>query len=349
MATMLAGRLNVATRRFAVESVEVPVPGPGQVRVKVAAAGICLSDVHLIDGSLKPMFLAGDVVTLGHEVAGTIDAVGERVPPRWKAGQRVLLHAGEVCGVCRHCASGLRPCLQIRTRGVDYDGGWAEYCLASSTTLVELPPDLPFQQAAIIPDAVSTPWAAITASAQLRAGQSAGVWGVGGLGAHAVQLLRLAGAAPIIAVDPLEVARSRALELGADVALDPSARDLRERILVETEGRGLAFAFDFAGVPAVRGQASRCLAVGGRLVLVGMAPGPVTVDNGLQFNHRQQQLVGHYGSEPEHIVELVALARRHRLQLSRSVSQVLPLRDAARGVEWLQRREVNAIRLVLEP
>lgn len=349
MATMLAGRLNVATGRFAVEPVDVPVPGPGQVRIRVAAAGICLSDVHLIDGSLRPMFLKGDTVTLGHEVAGTVDALGAGVPSRWKVGQRVLLHAGEVCGLCRHCTSGLRPCLQIRTRGVDYDGGWAESCLASATTLVELPDALPFEQAAIIPDAVSTPWAAITASGQVRAGQPAGVWGVGGLGAHAVQLLRVAGAAPIIAVDPLDAARSRALELGADVALDPSAADLRERILLETEGRGLTYAFDFAGVPSVRGQASRCLGLGGRLVLVGMAPGPLTVDNGLQFNLRQQQLIGHYGSEPEHIAELVALARRGRLELSRSVSQVLPLRDAARGVELLQRREVSAIRLVLKP
>lgn len=92
------------------------------------------------------------------------------------------------------------------TRGVDYDGGWAEYALAREDTLVPVPDLLPFEQACIIPDAVSTPWAAVTDTARVRPAEAAGVWGVGGLGAHAVQLLLLVGAAPVIAVDPLPAA-----------------------------------------------------------------------------------------------------------------------------------------------
>ncbi|GAB3178140.1 hypothetical protein GCM10027259_24180 [Micromonospora palomenae] len=94
--------------------------------------------------------------------------------------------------------------------------------LAEHFTLVGVPDDLPLEQAAIIPDAVSTPWGAIVATADVRPTQAVGVWGLGGLGAHAVQLLRLVGAAPIVAVDPIPDALARALALGADHALDPA-------------------------------------------------------------------------------------------------------------------------------
>ncbi|PLW72781.1 zinc-binding dehydrogenase, partial [Streptomyces sp. DJ] len=191
MTTMRAARLNVPTRSLELVEVPRPVPGPGEVLVKVAAAGVCLSDVHLIEGMLTPLHLEGDTVTLGHETSGTVEEVGEGAGA-WKPGDRVLLQAGQ-----------LTPQGRVLTRGVDYDGGWADYALASAHTLVAIPDDLPFEQAAIIPDAVSTPWAAITATAAVRPAEAVGVWGIGGLGAHAVQLLRLIGAAPIIAVDPL--------------------------------------------------------------------------------------------------------------------------------------------------
>ncbi|MEU4211113.1 zinc-binding dehydrogenase [Streptomyces sp. NPDC026206] len=346
--TMLAGRLDLLSGRFAVEEVPVPEPGPGQVRIKVAAAGICLSDVHLIDGGLKPAYPAADQVTLGHETAGVIDTLGPDVPGAWAEGQRVLLQAGERCGRCAACLR-FEPCPAVRTRGVDYDGGWAQYALATHHTLVAIPDDLPFEQAAVIPDAVSTPWAAITATGQVRPARPAGVWGVGGLGAHAVQLLRLAGAAPVIAVDPLEAARERALEFGADLALDATAPDLRKRILAATGGRGLDLALDLAGVPAVRDQAVRCLSRGGRLVLVGLHPGPLALTDSIALSYREQRILGHYGSAPSHVDELVALARLHRLDLGRSISGTLPLADAAAGVERLRKKEGDPIRLVLIP
>ncbi|MQY08622.1 zinc-binding dehydrogenase [Actinomadura macrotermitis] len=335
-ATMLAGRLNVATLDFQVTEVPVPEPGPGEVRIRVEAAGVCLSDVHLIDGGLKPLFLPGDTVTLGHEVAGTVDALGPGVTA-WRPGQRVLLAAGEE-------RDGV-----VHTRGVDYDGGWAEYALATAGTLLAIPDDLPFEQAAIIPDAVSTPWAAITTTGRTRPGRPAGVWGAGGLGAHAVQLLRVAGAAPIIAVDPLPAARDRALDFGADVAVDPAAEDAVEQIRAASGGIGLDIAFDFAGVAPVREQAARCLGPRGRMVLVGLTHQPLTISDGTAFSYLQQQIRGHYGSEFTDLPELLALVRGHRLDFSRSVSGVLPLADAREAVDRLIRKEGNPIRLVLKP
>lgn len=333
---MLAARLTISTRRLAVEELPTPEPGWGQVRIAVRAAGVCLSDVHLVQGLLTPTYLDGDVVTLGHEVSGTIDAIGPGVSG-WAEGQRVLLRGGEL-------AAG-----RVLTRGVDYDGGWAEYALANVTTLVPIPDSLPFEQAAIIPDAVSTPWAAITTTGQIRAGEAAAVWGVGGLGVHAVQLLRLIGAAPIVAIDPNSAARERASEFGADLVLDPGDPDLAAKILAATAGRGLAAAFDFAGVGAVREQALGCLGAGGRLVLIGLTPEPLTIASPTMISFFQQQVRGHYGSSMDDLGVLVGLVEHGRLDFTKSISDVLPLADAVAAVDRLDQKIGNPVRLVLRP
>jgi hypothetical protein len=143
------------------------------------------------------------------------------------------------------------------TRRVDYDSGWAEYAIADHFTLVGVPDDLPLEQAAIIPDAVSTPWGAIVGTGDVRPTQAVGVWGLGGLGAHAVQLLRLVGAAPIVAVDP---------RCGRGIAwFDPSC------CAPTRGGRGSPRArLDVAPQPVRGDQAG--VSQRGRLVLVGLAP-----------------------------------------------------------------------------
>ncbi|MFJ8774979.1 zinc-binding dehydrogenase [Streptomyces microflavus] len=336
MDRMRAARLHLPTRTLSVQEVAKPVPGPGEVLVKVGAAGVCLSDVHLVDGTLTPLYLEGDHVTLGHEVAGTVDTLGPGVDG-WTAGQRVVLQAGERRGG------------RTLTRGVDYDGGWAEYALATATTLVALPASLPLDQAAIIPDAVSTPWAAVTGTGDVRPAQAVGVWGAGGLGAHAVQLLRAVGAYPVIAVDPAPAARDRALHFGADLVLDSGDPLLRERVLGATGGAGLEAAFDFAGVPAVREQALSMLAPKGRLVLVGLSDQPLTLAHSTRFSYLQHRILGHYGSEEHHVAQLVRLAEGGRLDFSRSVTDVLPLEEVATAVRRMETKEGDPVRLILRP
>ena len=270
-------------------------------------------------------------------MAGTIDLLGPGVKG-WRVGQRVVLQAGEEDSRGR-----------LFTRGVDYDGGWAEYATATASTLVELPPDLPFEQACIIPDAVSTPWAAISRTGVVRPGEPVAVWGVGGLGVHAVQLLRLIGAAPIVAVDPLPAARQRAVRAGADLALDPSCPDLDRQIRTITSGAGIAAAFDFAGVDVARSQALQALGRRGRLVLVGMSGSPMTIPDDLWFTYMEHQVLGAYGSRPEHVEQLVALTSTGRLNLAESVSHVLTLHDVAEAVARMRSRDGDPTRLVLKP
>jgi D-arabinose 1-dehydrogenase-like Zn-dependent alcohol dehydrogenase len=327
---MKAGRIHVPTRKFEVKEIPTPTPGDKEIRIKVGAAGVCLSDVHFLDGTLSPGYLNGNEVTLGHEVAGTIDLIGAAVHG-FEVGERVLVIAGE-----RNEKN------QITTLGFDYDGGYAEYVITRPSLLVKIPDDLPFEEAAIIPDAVSTPWAAISSTAKMQAGETAAVFGVGGLGIHAIQLLKIIGCAKVIAIDPRPEARQKALEIGADFAFDPSDEELKKH-------RGLNAAFDFAGVTPVRKQALSLLGEQGRLVIVGIANEPITIPNDMAFTYMRTQVLGHYGSEAHHTKELVEFVRAGKLNLKNSVSEVMPLDQAAGALEKLEKKIGNPIRIVLKP
>ena len=327
---MRAGQITVSTRAFAVVDVPTPVAGAGQVRIKVEAAGVCLSDVHLLEGILSPGYLDGDQVTLGHEVAGVVDQVGTGVTSS-AVGDRVVVIAGQ-----RNAAS------QITTMGFDYNGGWAEYVVTQAELIAPIPDSLPFEQAAIIPDAVSTPWAAISSTAKMQPAETAVVFGVGGLGIHAVQLLKIVGCSKVIAIDPRADARAHALARGADFAFAPDDPEIKKH-------RGLNAAFDFAGVTPVRKQALSLLGEQGRLIIIGIANEPIVIPNDMAFTYMRTQIMGHYGSEDHHVSELIELIASGRLDLSHSVSEIMPLEKAAEALEKLANKVGNPIRIVLKP
>ncbi|WP_238454635.1 zinc-binding dehydrogenase [Micromonospora sp. ATA51] len=150
-------------------------------------------------------------------------------------------------------------------------------------------------------------------------------------------------------MDPLPAARDRALTLGADIALDPKDAAFRDAVLDVTNARGLDVAFDFAGVTPAREQAMTVLGRQGRLVLTGIANQPLTIPSDSRFNYSRQAVLGHYGSEAQHVEQLVSLAAQGRLDLTASVSDVLPLADAAEAVRRVHDKEGNPIRLILRP
>jgi D-arabinose 1-dehydrogenase-like Zn-dependent alcohol dehydrogenase len=342
---MRAARFDQTTRRLTVEDVPVPEPLPHEVLVRVQACGVCLSDVHLIDGSLPGPL---DVVTPGHEPAGVIERIGDAVS-FWQPGQRVLMAAGRTCMTCRHCAAGEpEQCESVQIMGFSYDGAWAEYVVVPAAALVAVPDGIPIERAAILADAVSTPYAALLERAQVRPAESVGIWGVGGLGVHAVKLARLMGAAPIVALDPLEEARKRALRAGADVAFDPTDPAAVIAVREATDG-GLDVALDVVGSPAVLRQAETCLGRRGRLVMVGMSVEPTQLGPGVLFSLQSQTLLGHLGYSKEHLGQLVRLVETDRLDLSDSISDIVSLEDINDAVDRLASKRDNPIRIVVRP
>jgi D-arabinose 1-dehydrogenase-like Zn-dependent alcohol dehydrogenase len=230
-----------------------------------------------------------------------------------------------------------------------YDGAWAEYTLAQAAGLTRIPDNVPFDQAAILADAVSTPFGAVVHTGKVGVGESVGVWGVGGIGSHIVQLARLVGAAPIIAVDINPAVRERALELGADYALDSRDDTLHDTIRDVTAGRGLDVAFDAVGLKVTFEQALDQLTVGGRLVSVGMSAQEPSVGPTSLLGMTKRQVLGHLGYRNSDIETLVKLVSRGRLDLSRSISAVVALEDIAAGIEMLEKQQGNPIRILVRP
>lgn len=342
---MRAARFTGSTRRLEVTDVPIPEPGPLEALVKVDACGICLSDVHLIDGSIPPLI---EVVTPGHESSGTIAALGEDAAA-WEVGQRVVLMGGKPCLTCANCRRGrVDECLSFELMGFHYDGAWADYIRVPYFTMIPIPDNLPSEQAAILADAVATPYGALTDTAELRPGESIALWGIGGLGTHAVQLARMMGAGLVIAVDPLQSARERALKLGADVALDPTEVDVPLEISRITEG-GVDVAVDLVGANAVLYEAVRSLRRKGRAVMVGLSMDRVELGPGLIMGTQGHSVRGHLGYGPRHLGELVTLVSNGRLDLSTSISDLMPLEDVPRGVERLANKEGDPVRLVVTP
>ncbi len=299
--TMRAERFYADTKTVVVEDVPIPEPGPGEVLVRVAYCGICHSDLSLINGTFPAQV---EAVTQGHEASGTIAALGPDVTG-WAEGDRVVVPAGRPCLRCPNCRRGdVANCLQVRLMAFAYDGAWPEYTVAQAVGLTGVPENVPMEQAAILADAVSTPFGAVVRTGKVTVGESVGVWGVGGVGTHIVQLAQLVGAAPIIAVDINPAVLDRSLELGADYAFDSRDEELKNKIAEITGGRKLDVAFDAAGLRVTFEQA---LETPARLVSSG------------------------------------------RLDLSSSISDVVPLDDIALGIEKLEKQDGNPIRILVKP
>jgi threonine dehydrogenase-like Zn-dependent dehydrogenase len=278
-----------------------------------------------------------------------VAAVGSGVR-HWQVGDRVVIAAGRACGNCRSCRYGgsLDDCESLEIMAFSYDGAWAEYVVTPGVSLIPVPEGVSMEQAAVLADAVSTPYGALE-TANLRMAESVGVWGLGGIGTHLMQLARVAGASPIIGLDPVPGVRERALKLGADFALDPLAEDTPERIMEITGGRGLRAAFDCVGRTSTVAQANSVLATRGRLLLVGITAEPLELGREGTFLGRQHTVTGHLGYKMRHLTDLVELVSRGRLDLSASVSAVLPLEEFEEGIRRLREHDGYPIRVLLQP
>lgn len=341
---MLAARFHAPDRPLILEETTAPRPGHGQVVVDVRACGLCGSDVHIVKGET---FTAFRPITLGHEAAGVVAETGSGVDDR-QTGDRVAVNCVQTCGVCRHCRSGREAiCENRRLIGIHLDGGLAPRVAVNASSLIALPDEVPFETGAIITDAVATPYHALKARAELTSGQSAAIFGVGGLGAHAVMLARLMGAGQVIAVDPSPAALARARKMGADEEIDPSRTDAAAAIREMTNGRGVDVALECVGAAATVSQALAATATGGRTVIVGLSPQSLDLGEITPFVRSEVAVMGSSAFTTGEIAELVDLAAGGRLDLSASVTDTLPLTEVNQGLRRLMDGREAIIRLVV--
>jgi 2-desacetyl-2-hydroxyethyl bacteriochlorophyllide A dehydrogenase len=342
---MRAARFEGVGRPLTVQMVPVPRLSAEDVLVRVAATGLCGSDVHIaVEGTTPTSHLP---ITLGHEIAGTIAAVGDDVAG-WDVDERVCVFPLTFDGTCTACLAGHSEiCSNRRAIGIHRDGGLAEYVAVPAKNLAAVPDDLPFPLAAICTDAVITPFHALTDVARLAPGESVVVIGAGGLGLHAVQIAQLTGASPVIAVDTRPAQLARARQAGADVVVDASADPVVDVVLDATAGVGVDVAAEFVGNRATIGQAVDCLRVGGRAVVVGIGADPITVPPPTVFVRKQLQLLGSYGGTPATLQRVLRLVATGRLDLSRSITHTFPLDDVAAALATLHEKTGDPQRVVI--
>jgi alcohol dehydrogenase, propanol-preferring len=338
---MKAVRYHGPGQPFRLEQVDRREPGPGEVLVRVAASGVCHTELHFKSGLLD---MGVAPVTMGHEVVGRIESVGEGVSPG-RVNERVIVYYYLGCLECAYCRVGDEHlCPNLRAEyGFISDGGYAEYLTVPARNAVPLSATIPDVEAAPIGCGVTTAVHAVKL-AEPKLGEWIVVYGVGGVGFGLVQLARSTGARTI-AVGRSGAKLDKALGLGAEVAVNASEEAAAERIGEITEGAGADVVFECVGTEESMKEASAALGRRGRLVFVGYSPASFTV-HPIQLVVFEQNVMGSVGATLNDLYEAVELVERGVVRTV--VDRTLPLEQFESGLDALERGELVG-RAVLVP
>lgn len=347
------------SRPLAVEAVELEEPGPGEARVRVAAAGLCHSDLSVIEGS-RPRPVP---MVLGHEAAGIVEAVGAGVADL-AIGDHVVFSFVPTCGRCVMCQSGrpalcepgaranlagtlLRGARRLHANGRELNhhlgvSAFADAVVASEASLVRIDPDVPLERAALFGCAVLTGVGAVINTARAEPGLAAAVFGLGGVGLSAVMGARLAGCHPIVAVDLVPSKLALAQRLGAThgiIASEDAAAEVKE-----LTGGGAHYAFEAVGSARVLQQAYAATRRGGRTVTMGLPhPEQAFAIPAVSIVAEERTIQGSYmGSAvpSRDIPRLIALHQAGKLPVDQLYSRSLGLDDINAGFDALATGEV---------
>lgn len=315
--------------------VEVPRVGPHDVELRVEAAGICHSDVHYRAGT-RPV--PGLPLTPGHEVAGTVSAIGSHVK-RIRPGDRVAIHYLISCGVCERCLEGLEqfcgPGLMI---GLDRDGGYAEAITVPERNAFPIPASIPVEVAAIMMCSSATSLHALRRG-RMEPGESVAVIGVGGLGISAIKIAFALGASEVFAVDT----NPEKLKIAQDLGATPVPVHKVKTI-------GADVALELVGLPETMRGAVDALGVRGRAVAVGITHEPFPLGSFDDLVLREAEVIGagdHLSSEIDELIEMVDSGA---IDLSEVVTATVPLEATAinQTLDRLQAFEAG-LRTVIKP
>ena len=349
-----------------VESIDYQEPRAGEVLVRIAASGVCQSDLHIVHGTqTNPL-----PVVLGHEGAGIVEAVGANVT-RVHLGDHVVLSWVPYCGQCMYCLSGHPNLCQVAyealAKGTLLDGtsrlswsgkpvyhysfisSFAEYAVVPEAGCVVIRPDIPLDKAALVGCAVMTGVGAALNTAHVQPGSTVAVIGAGGVGLNVMQGAQLAGAVTIIAIDvnPSKLARARTF--GATHTIDSTQVDAVAAIRKLTQGVGVDFSFEAVGRPQTMRQCWEMARPGGTVVMVGIAPqGSELSLPANRVVREERRLVGSfYGSARPHIdmPKILELYMVGKLKLDELATHRFSLEQINEAVHSLESGE--AIRPVI--
>ncbi len=352
---MQAAVLNTAPGDLEIQEVQIDKPGPREVLIKTAAAGLCHSDLHFMDGK----YPAQVPVVLGHESAGVVEAVGDQVS-YVKPGDHVISCLSVFCGHCEECLTGhMSLCQNPETRrGKDQsprlsrDGSpvnqflnlssFAEQMLVHEHAIVKVNPEMPLPQAALIGCGVTTGLGAVMTTARIEAGSTVAVIGCGGIGLNAVQGALLAGASRIIAVDMLDSKLELAKQFGATDTVNASDGTAVQQVIEMTKG-GVHYSFEAIGLKVAAEQAFAMLRRGGTATVIGMIPIGQNIElPGFAFLGEKKIQGSNMGSNRFRVdmPRYVDLYMQGRLKLDELVSARIPLDKVNDGFATMKTGEV---------
>jgi alcohol dehydrogenase, propanol-preferring len=340
---MRAAVLREIGKPITIEEVATPSPGAGEVLIRVEACGVCHSDLHLADGDwdlLRPITKVP--LILGHEVAGTVAALGEGVT-QLKVGDRVgVPWIFWTCGECEFCKEGRETlCVKQKITGCTVDGGFAEYLVAPATHAARLPGSLSAVEAAPLLCAGLTVYKAMKASGILdpqKTGQRIAVFGVGGLGHLAIQIARALGI-QVCAIDVTNEKLEFAKSLGAEWTVNGATEQVHKRLRAIG---GAHVALVTSASPAVYETALRCLRRGGTMAVVGMANEPFKA-SAVSLISGETRIIASAVGTREDLRELFELVEKFPI---RCRVETRPLEAVSETFEQLKRGAVTG-RIVL--
>jgi len=336
----------VAPRTIAIEERPLPEPGPGEVRLKLAAVGVCGSDVHYYEDGRIGSAVVQYPMLLGHEPSGVVDAVGEGVV--LAPGTRVAVEPGIPCLECEHCRAGRQNiCPNVRFLGTPpYDGIFAQYAVMPERCCIPIPDDLSLIEAALL-EPLGIGLHAVNL-ARLRLGETCAVFGAGPIGLVTMLAARLAGAGRVYMTDLVPERVAFAERMGADAAMNASEGDVVEWIHDLTGGRGVDVAFEAAGVQETVTHACRAARIGGRAYIIGI-PAVDELAFPMHECRRGELLIQNVRRSNREAAECLDLVAAGRLDLRPLATHFFPLEGVAEAFELVHNYADGVIRAVIQP
>lgn len=341
---MLAAKYYENAKNVVLEDVPLPSLEKNEVLVKVEGIGVCHSDLHIINGAVAaPKY----PIVIGHEGAGVVQKVGAGVKDI-REGDRAGLFYLSVCGECEYCITGRENlCDKLLNLGFEIDGTWAETVKVPASSIIKLPDEIPFEQAALAGCAVVTPFHA-NFEGNVQPGKSVAIIGIGGVGFHGLEWSRFFGAAPIIAVDVNDLKLNRAKAAGADYLVNAAKEDPVEAVKRLTGGTGADVVFEYIGKKETMENAIKATKKGGRTVMVGITNSTIEY-NALDLLNKGQTITTCQNHTRDQMKAVLRLMTQGRIDVGKAITARYRLADAAKAVDALNTQLDNPTRIVMTP